>query len=118
MLGNLDHQLLWPDFKAIWPSAGPGITASPAGTSSRSDHRPVAAAHDQHRAAADLGRDADDRPPRADRQPARQDDRFWMWITVLLGATFLGVQAYEYMHAYRDLNLKLSSGIFGSPSSC
>ena len=37
-----------------------------------------------------------------------------MWITVLLGATFLGVQAYEYMHAYRDLNLKLSSGIFGS----
>ena len=32
MLGNLDHQLLWPDFKAIWPSAGGGITASPPGT--------------------------------------------------------------------------------------
>jgi hypothetical protein len=39
---------------------------------------------------------------------------FWMWITVLLGVIFLVVQAYEYMHAYRDLNLKLSSGIFGS----
>jgi cytochrome c oxidase subunit 3 len=39
---------------------------------------------------------------------------FWMWITVILGATFLGLQAYEYVHAYRDLNLKLSSGIFGS----
>jgi cytochrome c oxidase subunit 3 len=38
----------------------------------------------------------------------------WMWITVALGVTFLGVQAYEYMHAYRDLNLKLSSGIYGS----
>jgi cytochrome c oxidase subunit 3 len=38
----------------------------------------------------------------------------WMWLTVLLGATFLGVQAYEYSHAYRDLNLKLSSGAFGS----
>ena len=38
----------------------------------------------------------------------------WMWITVALGATFLAVQAFEYMHAYRDLNLKLSSGIFGS----
>ena len=38
----------------------------------------------------------------------------WMWITVILGATFLGVQAYEYIHAYRDLNLKLSSGVFGS----
>jgi cytochrome c oxidase subunit III len=32
MLGNLDHQVLWPDFKAIWPSAGGGVTASPAGT--------------------------------------------------------------------------------------
>jgi cytochrome c oxidase subunit 3 len=39
---------------------------------------------------------------------------FWMWITVALGVTFLGVQAYEYIHAYRDLNLKLTSGIFGS----
>jgi cytochrome c oxidase subunit 3 len=38
----------------------------------------------------------------------------WLFLTVLLGVTFLGVQAYEYMHAYRDLNLKLSSGIFGS----
>ena len=27
--------------------------------------------------------------------------------------TFLGFQAYEYMHAYTDLNLKLSSGIYG-----
>ena len=22
MLGNLDHQILWPDFKALWPTAG------------------------------------------------------------------------------------------------
>jgi cytochrome c oxidase subunit 3 len=26
----------------------------------------------------------------------------------------LGFQAYEYAHAYADLNLKLTSGIFGS----
>ncbi|NJN00736.1 MAG: cytochrome c oxidase subunit 3, partial [Aquincola sp.] len=31
MLGDLDHQVLWPDFKALWPSTGGG-TASPAGT--------------------------------------------------------------------------------------
>ena len=37
-----------------------------------------------------------------------------MWITVLLGVTFLGFQAYEYMHAYSELNLKLSSGAYGS----
>jgi cytochrome c oxidase subunit 3 len=34
--------------------------------------------------------------------------------TILLGAIFLGFQIYEYVHAYRDLNLKLSSGIYGS----
>ncbi|MBX9715381.1 MAG: cytochrome c oxidase subunit 3, partial [Burkholderiaceae bacterium] len=31
-LGSLDNALLWPDFKAIWPSVQAGITASPAGT--------------------------------------------------------------------------------------
>lgn len=34
---------------------------------------------------------------------------FFMWITVLLGLTFLGFQIYEYHHAYTELNLKLSS---------
>jgi cytochrome c oxidase subunit 3 len=38
----------------------------------------------------------------------------WLALTVVLGVTFLGVQIYEYSHAYSDLNLKLSSGIFGS----
>ena len=38
----------------------------------------------------------------------------WLAITVLLGVTFLGVQIYEYMHAYSALNLRLDSGIFGS----
>ncbi len=38
----------------------------------------------------------------------------WMWLTVVLGAAFLGFQAYEYAHAYSELNLKLSSGIYGS----
>jgi cytochrome c oxidase subunit 3 len=38
----------------------------------------------------------------------------WLWATVALGATFLGFQAYEYVHAYQDLNLTLGSGIYGS----
>ena len=29
-LGGLDNALLWPDFKAVWPSVAPGTTASPA----------------------------------------------------------------------------------------
>jgi cytochrome c oxidase subunit 3 len=34
--------------------------------------------------------------------------------TVALGLLFVGVQAYEYAHAYSDLNLTLGSGVYGS----
>ena len=30
-LGSIENALLWPDFKAVWPSSAPGATASPAG---------------------------------------------------------------------------------------
>ncbi|MDX5445616.1 MAG: cytochrome c oxidase subunit 3 [Zoogloeaceae bacterium] len=35
-------------------------------------------------------------------------------LTILLGVVFLGFQIYEYIHAHADLNLRLSSGIYGS----
>ncbi|MEY2729390.1 MAG: hypothetical protein RL584_516 [Pseudomonadota bacterium] len=113
MLGNLEHQLLWPDFKAIWPSAG-GVTASPAGITEPfatigpwplptintalllTSGATLTVAH--HALIAGN----------------RSKTIVWMWLTVILGAVFLVVQGYEYAHAYRDLNLKLSSGIFGS----
>jgi len=38
----------------------------------------------------------------------------WLAATVLLGATFLGFQAYEYIHAYHEMNLTLHTGIYGS----
>ena len=38
----------------------------------------------------------------------------WLGLTIALGVIFLGFQAYEYMHAYSELNLKLTSGIYGS----
>lgn len=38
---------------------------------------------------------------------------FWLFATVALGFTFVGFQAYEYIHAY-DIGLKLNSGIYGS----
>lgn len=37
-----------------------------------------------------------------------------LWVTILLGFTFLGFQAYEYYHSYTQLNLKLSTGIYGT----
>ena len=38
----------------------------------------------------------------------------FLGLTVLLGALFLFFQAEEYIHAYRELNLTLGSGIYGS----
>ncbi len=39
----------------------------------------------------------------------------WMlFATLALGFIFVGLQAYEYYHAYHAMNLKLSSGIYGS----
>jgi cytochrome c oxidase subunit 3 len=114
MLGNLDHQILWPDFKAIWPSAGPGITASPAGTVepfASIGPWPLPTINTALLLTSGITLTVAHHALLANQ---RGKTILWMWITVALGATFLGVQAFEYMHAYRDLNLKLSSGIFGS----
>ena len=35
-------------------------------------------------------------------------------LTFILGYIFVYLQAVEYIHAYQDLNLKLTSGIYGS----
>ncbi|WP_395377626.1 cytochrome c oxidase subunit 3 [Marinicella sp. W31] len=44
----------------------------------------------------------------------RKQTIIWLALTVLLGAVFLFYQVEEYVEAYSDLNLKLSSGIYGS----
>jgi len=38
----------------------------------------------------------------------------WLFATVALGFLFIGLQAYEYGHAYHELNLTLESGVYGS----
>jgi cytochrome c oxidase subunit 3 len=113
-LGGIDNALLWPDFKAVWPSVAPGATASPAGIIEPfqtmtpfwlptintalllSSGVTVTIAHHALRA------------------NHRGRTIVFMWLTVLLGATFVAVQGYEYFHAYHELNLKLSSGAYGS----
>ena len=48
----------------------------------------------------------------------RQDHRkpliLWLAATVALGAIFLFFQVEEYVHAYREMGLTLSSGVYGS----
>jgi cytochrome c oxidase subunit 3 len=38
----------------------------------------------------------------------------WLGATFLLGFLFIGLQAYEYAHAYAELDLRLDSGIYGN----
>ena len=113
-LGNLENALLWPDFKAVWPSMAAGVTASPGDIIEPfttmtpfwlptintalllSSGVTLTIAH------------------HALRENHRGRTIAFMWMTVLLGLVFLGVQGYEYAHAYSDLNLKLTSGVYGS----
>ncbi len=44
----------------------------------------------------------------------RRNLLIWLGATIALGAAFLFFQAEEYIHAYRDLNLTLGSGVYGS----
>jgi cytochrome c oxidase subunit 3 len=40
--------------------------------------------------------------------------KLFLALTFILGFIFMGFQAYEYIHAYNELNLTLESGIYGS----
>jgi cytochrome c oxidase subunit 3 len=114
MLGNLDHQVLWPDFKAIWPSAMAGLTASPAGTVepfTTMGPWPIPTINTGILLTSGITLTIAHHALIAGQ---RAKTIFWMWVTVLLGVVFLGFQAYEYMHAYSELNLKMTSGIYGS----
>jgi len=113
-LGGLEHQLLWPDFKGLWPSVAAGMTAAPAGAVEAFQTMgpwPIPTINTAllltsgvtltiaHHAMLDGN---------------RGKTIAFMWMTVILGIVFLGFQGYEYYHAYHELNLKLSSGVFGS----
>ena len=113
-LGDIDNQLLWPDFKALWPSSAPGVTASPAGTVEPFHVMgpwPIPTINTALLLTSGVTLTI---AHHALRENHRGRTILFMWITVLLGITFLGLQAYEYHEAYTELNLKLSSGIYGS----
>ncbi|MFN3860373.1 MAG: cytochrome c oxidase subunit 3 [Roseateles sp.] len=113
-LGSLENSLLWPDFKGIWPSVAPGATASPAGTVepfTTIGPWPLPTINTALLLTSGVTLTIAHHALIAGN---RGKTIAFMWMTVLLGLVFLIVQGYEYAHAYRDLNLKLSSGVFGS----
>jgi cytochrome c oxidase subunit III len=107
-LGGLEsQQLLWPGFKPTWPTAGPGIEEqfTPMGAMGipalntlilLTSGATVTWAH--------WGLLKNNR-----------SQLIWgLVLTVLLGIMFIAFQAYEYAHAYGELNLKLTMGAYGS----
>jgi len=48
------------------------------------------------------------------RKAERKPLLVWLGLTVALGLLFVFFQAEEYIHAYKELNLTLGSGIYGS----
>jgi cytochrome c oxidase subunit 3 len=125
-LGSLDNALLWPDFKAVWPSVAAGATASPAGIIDPfQTMRAVVPGNTLW--ATIMGS-----LPTVNTALLltsgvtmtiahhaliagnRSKTILFMWITVALGLLFLFVQGYEYYHAYQEMGLKLSSGAYGS----
>ena len=106
-LGDADNKLLWPEFRAAWPSAGPYLPPQfnamhawgiPALNTFLllSSGVTVTFAH------------------WALKMNNRKGLILGLLATVILGFTFLGFQIYEYVHAYAELNLKLTTGVFGS----
>ena len=113
-LGNLENAVLWPDFKAVWPSSGVGFTGSPAGIVEPFQTMgpwPIPTINTLLLLSSGVTLTIAHHALIAGK---RAQCIGFMWFTVLLGITFLGFQAFEYHHAYTELNLKLSSGAYGS----
>ncbi len=103
------NMVLWPDFENVWPSNGPaglggkyeimgawGIPALNTAILLTSGVTLTIAHH-------------------ALRAGQRGTLKLFLALTFILGFIFLGFQAYEYSHAYSELNLKLgTAGIYGS----
>ena len=112
--GSLDNALLWPDFKAVWPSLAAGVTGSPANTVEPFQAMTPFWLPTINTALLLTSGVTLTIAHHALQHGERAKTIKWMWATVLLGIVFLFVQGYEYVHAYRDLNLKMNSGPYGS----
>ncbi|NML43144.1 cytochrome c oxidase subunit 3 [Ramlibacter sp. G-1-2-2] len=113
-LGSVDNALLWPDFKAVWPSVSPGATASPGGIIEPFETMTPFWLPTINTALLLSSGVTLTIAHHLLRDNKRGATIFWMWVTVLLGFTFVCVQAFEYWHAAHEMNLTLRSGAYGS----
>jgi cytochrome c oxidase subunit III len=113
-LGNIENALIWPDFTSVWPSLQAGATASPGGIVEPFQTMGPFWLPTINTALLLTSGVTLTIAHHALQAGNRGKTIAFMWMTVLLGITFLCVQGYEYFHAYHAYNLKLNSGVFGS----
>ena len=104
----MTNELLWPAFDAMWPTNGPGEvggdfnTMGPWGIPAINTMILLTSGVTVTWAHWGL------------KKGNRGQLILGLLATVVLGFIFLGLQAYEYIHAYSDLNLRLDSGMYGA----
>ncbi len=106
-LASADQQLLWPGYAGGWPTSGPGL---------EDPFTPMAAwgipalntlillSSGATVTWAHWGL----------KRGRRRQLILGLALTLALGAAFLGLQAYEYRHAYSELGLTLGAGVYGA----
>ena len=103
-------QQLWPAFQAAWPTAGPGLTAdgfqfTPMGAwGIPAINTLLLLTSGVTITWAHWGL----------KKSARGQLIWGLAATVALGIVFLGLQIYEYIHAYQELGLTLGAGVYGA----
>jgi len=116
---GLEKDLLWPGFEGTWPSAGPE------GAKAIAESTPITGT-DQFSPMGAWGIPAINTlilltsgfTVTMAHWGLKKNNRgqliTWQFLTIALGVVFLFLQAYEYMHAYSELGLKLTTGVYGA----
>ena len=107
-LGQLEsQQLIWPGFKPTWPVSGPGISEQ---------FTPMEAwGIPALNTLILLTSGATVTWAHWGLLKNNRSQLIWgLTLTVILGILFISFQAYEYIHAYGELNLKLTMGAYGA----
>jgi cytochrome c oxidase subunit 3 len=104
----MTNLFLWPDFEASWPTNGP------AGVGGEFQTIPAFGLPAINTAILLTSGVTITIAHHALKAGNRGVLKIFLALTFLLGFAFVGLQAEEYLHAYRELNLTLGSGVYGS----
>ena len=106
--GVSTNPVLWPNYEAAWPTNGPGNVG---GAFDAMPAWGIPALNTVILLSSGVTVTFAHWAILKDRRP-----QFVLWLlaTVTLGFLFVGLQAHEYFEAYTQMNLKLSTGVYGS----